>query len=96
MTLPTIATTDSYTGDSIRLDLAFGIADNLFCLADLAGLGERIAFNADGGCGVFGCGNESGFIETDNHAGEVVGAEASKGVVDELFGAGGGVLGVAD
>jgi len=35
-------------------------------------------------------------VETDNHTGEVVGAEAGEGMVDELFGGCNGVGDVAD
>lgn len=96
MAFAAIATADADARDAVFLDLALGVADDLFGFRDLAREGGGVAFDADGRAGFFGGGEEGGFVKADDHAGEVVGAEAGEGVVDELFGGGGGVGDVAD
>ena len=74
----------------------FLIPDNRFALSQTAGLRCRIALDANWLEGFVDGFLDCSGIEADDHAGEVVGAEAGEGVLDEGFGCGLGVLDVAD
>lgn len=96
MAAAAIAAADTNPRDAVLVDFPLSVGDDLLDLADLGGERGGVAFDADGGGGVGDGGQEGGFVESDDHAREVVGAEPCEGVVDELFGGGVGVLLAAD
>lgn len=97
MALARIASADTNTRHAVFFNLALCIADNLFDFGDLVGCGgQGVAFDADCVVAVLGGVKEELFLEADDHAGEVVGAEPGEGVLDEELGGGVGVLDVAD
>jgi len=92
---------DQVAGNPIQpfpgfFQLLFALGDDRFGLGDAAGLGRRVAFDADG-LDLVGDGLLDGLaVEAHDHAGQVVGGEACQGVLDQRFGSGLWVEGVPD
>lgn len=96
MAFAAIATANTNTRNTIFLHLSLRVANDLFGFRDLAGNTGWVAFDTNGEAGFLGCALQGLPVETHDHAGEVIGAEAGEGMFDKLLGGDAGVGYVAD